>query len=491
MAREDRDRLFEKALAQHLRADAAAARVSMCVDAEMLAAYHERQLSAEEMTAIESHILSCLRCQEIVAQLEATRDLDKLPGAEGEAAVTRATPAVRNSDWIAKGSAAAAGSKPVAEIPTKGKVARFPVQRSSLLRWAAPAGAVAAGLLLWVGMRDFRAQRQPAEERTQVAGNRAEASRDSRNNHAVLQQPQLSAKEKTDSFGRTAQEEQNSPVLGSAPGGHAESRRYDALRDEAPSSKPAARALDGASADKKAAAPSAMPVPSPPESERQTGGGVSGESDAGKLRKKTENAERATGRSTLDSAQAVNGQTNQGQQDVAGGTPLPPKGPTQQAAGPPVQPSSQTVAVEAQAQSVQKDGDLAVMSRDVSNLALLSFLASAENGKNVWRFGERGFIVHSSDGGKTWKSQSAGVSVTLTSGSAPSKKICWIAGAAGTLLRTEDGGKHWQLVATPISADLGGVQATDAKHASIWDADRRLSYETFDSGATWRKIDKE
>ena len=55
MQGEDRDRRltrdFEKALAQHLRRDAAAAGDSACLDAGMLAAYQERQLSADEMIA--------------------------------------------------------------------------------------------------------------------------------------------------------------------------------------------------------------------------------------------------------------------------------------------------------------------------------------------------------------------------------------------------------------------------------------------------------
>ena len=38
MPAEDRDRLFEKALARHLRSDAAAADHSVCPDAERLAA---------------------------------------------------------------------------------------------------------------------------------------------------------------------------------------------------------------------------------------------------------------------------------------------------------------------------------------------------------------------------------------------------------------------------------------------------------------------
>src|SRR5258707_6643049 len=74
MSAEGRDQLFEKALARQLRAgkDAQAA---ACPDAETLAAYHERLLSVEELSAAKKHLVSCVRCQEILAQLEATQDL--------------------------------------------------------------------------------------------------------------------------------------------------------------------------------------------------------------------------------------------------------------------------------------------------------------------------------------------------------------------------------------------------------------------------------
>jgi photosystem II stability/assembly factor-like uncharacterized protein len=111
----------------------------------------------------------------------------------------------------------------------------------------------------------------------------------------------------------------------------------------------------------------------------------------------------------------------------------------------------------------------------------------ASNEKSIWRFGEHGAIAHSSDGGKTWTAQEVPVTATLTSGSAPAKNICWIAGAAGTLLRTTDGGKHWQLIIAPIAGDLGGVMASDAKHATIWDVPRQATYQTSNGGETWKK----
>jgi hypothetical protein len=71
MPREDREQNFDKALARRLRSSDAATG-NDCLDAETLAAYHERLLDPEEMAQRKQHIASCERCQEILAQLEAT-----------------------------------------------------------------------------------------------------------------------------------------------------------------------------------------------------------------------------------------------------------------------------------------------------------------------------------------------------------------------------------------------------------------------------------
>jgi hypothetical protein len=131
---------------------------------------------------------------------------------------------------------------------------------------------------------------------------------------------------------------------------------------------------------------------------------------------------------------------------------------------------------------------LGMKARNVPALKTSQFVTAAPDGKNMWRFGEHGEIAHSSDGGHTWELQATPLTATLTSGSAPSNKVCWIAGAVGTLLRTTDRGKHWQLVATPIATDLGGVQASDGKHATIWDLKMQMRYETSDGGVTWQPV---
>jgi hypothetical protein len=111
----------------------------------------------------------------------------------------------------------------------------------------------------------------------------------------------------------------------------------------------------------------------------------------------------------------------------------------------------------------------------------------APGGKYAWHVGEAGSVERSSDFGTTWQPQKSGVTADLTTGSTPSATVCWIVGKVGTVLRTTDGGKHWKQVSSPITEDLGGVRATDALHASIWDVSLRTSFETTDGGVSWKQ----
>ena len=107
--------------------------------------------------------------------------------------------------------------------------------------------------------------------------------------------------------------------------------------------------------------------------------------------------------------------------------------------------------------------------------------------KVFWKLQPAGTVQLTTDGGKKWKSLDTGANANLTAGFAPSSRVCWLAGRAGTLLLTTDRGAHWTRISTPITGDLGGVHAADAKHASIWDAAKHISYETSDGGATWEQ----
>ena len=110
----------------------------------------------------------------------------------------------------------------------------------------------------------------------------------------------------------------------------------------------------------------------------------------------------------------------------------------------------------------------------------------APGAKSSWRVGHAGMIEFSNDGGASWSRQISNVSVELTAGSAPSEKVCWIVGRAGTILLTTDAGAHWATIHSPLDEDLGGIRATDALHATIWNIANTKSFETSDGGATWK-----
>jgi len=147
------DPKFERALAQHLRGGSAQAN---CPDAETLAAYHERNLSLEEMAKWKQHISACEACQEALALVETTenqlaedwenREIPVLEEASIQAvhAGNIPTRSVKQAD----SAAPLAATTPV-EIWRR--------RRPALLRWAIPLGAVAAGVLVFIGIYEQRA----------------------------------------------------------------------------------------------------------------------------------------------------------------------------------------------------------------------------------------------------------------------------------------------------------------------------------------------
>jgi photosystem II stability/assembly factor-like uncharacterized protein len=124
------------------------------------------------------------------------------------------------------------------------------------------------------------------------------------------------------------------------------------------------------------------------------------------------------------------------------------------------------------------------VSRAITNPRLIS-----PPGSNlIWRVGRSGLIELSRDGGSSWSRQTSGVLADLLTGSAPSDQVCWVVGRAGSILLTTDGGAHWKLLSPPMPDDLGGVEASDALHARVWNSLNTKSFETSDGGVTWKRF---
>ncbi len=100
-----------------------------------------------------------------------------------------------------------------------------------------------------------------------------------------------------------------------------------------------------------------------------------------------------------------------------------------------------------------------------------------------WRFDTAGFVERSVDNGATWNGQEVDAEGGLLAGSAPSEKVCWIVGRGGGVYVTKDA-VNWVKVKPPEPVDLVDVSAKDASSAVVTAADGR-KFSTHDRGKKW------
>ena len=476
MAPDERDRRFDKALARHLRSAAPAGEAAglpavpasqggSCPDSETLAAYHERSLLPEELNSCKEHIVGCAKCQNILAQLEATDEIS-LQAAEREEIVAR------NVEAFPAAPAPGQSQRAAGAVPPK-KSRRALLLRGARWEWLAPAGAIAAGLLVWIALHENQPLALPSLKAVQVATNQAPpppppptpsvstaVTEVSPSAKAALKKPQSAADEFASANTRDAsgalksdgKREYLAQVSPSQPLADKEnSLRKDAERR---ASVDLLRAQEQLDRDAKTATNAIQ-----------------------------ENAE-AQLQTQAANVQSQN-QLNINSPKVPGPAPLGQMEAKKMkaASAAPAAPPSQPSAVGGVAPAYNSSASLEV-AREISNPRLIS-----PPGSNfIWRAGRSGLIELSKDGGSSWSRQTSGVLTDLLTGSAPSDKVCWIVGRVGAILLTTDGGAHWTLISSPLSEDLGGIHATDERHAAIWNARNTKNFETSDGGVTWKPV---
>jgi hypothetical protein len=488
MAPDERDRMFDKALARHLRSAAqpgeavgtpgvSASQSSACPDPETLAAYHERSLLPEQLNSLKEHIVGCANCQTVLAHLETTDEIP-LQAAEEAQVFAQSAPAP-----AAAVSSPGPATSPEARTRKSRRVLLF---RGPRWQWLAPAGAIAAGLLVWVALHENQRPPLPSlkESETKMAKNQAPppipsgAIREPQSSApskpvVILSRPQSRDDEKAIADGRaTSGVARQSQVPGGAAGG----KLTDSLAD-----KEFRERKDGqrdSSVDQLMAANrSDLDTKNLPEA----------------LRKKEEASAQAAKVQAqvveLQNSQIQNQNSNYVSPKVPGPAPLnqmdsSAKAKRAAAAPAPTAPPPQPPAEVVGGVASNANSSLSVEVASASNLRLIS-----PPGSNaVWLAGRRGLIEFSKDGGSSWSHQTSGVLADLLTGSAPSEQVCWIVGRIGAVLRTTDGGAHWKVIPTPLTEDLGGIRATDALHATIWNARATKSLETSDGGLTWKPV---
>jgi Photosynthesis system II assembly factor YCF48 len=486
MSHEDRERKFEQALARHLRSDAAGARneadaraavpaeaagAAECLDAATLAAFHEGMLSNLEMDAAKEHVAVCSRCQEVLMQLEATDEIPLQVDAENDLKMRE--PVLSTGAMYVD---YAARQTPDLTIEGQPKPTLKPPKDISrgrgfkAMRWAAPAGAIAAGLLVWIVARDNKVQTLSRSDNVQVA---QEQPRDERlaaprplptspAPEPITKNKELNERGKDDSGVKQPVEESGA--------------------QRAAKSSSSAAITDGVGAVISNASPRANTRQLPAKSRDY---------------------------SSLEAIENKPPQISSRQADVS----VTPSAPVAAAAPPapsgdpraqsPASEAAKTDAIQSanatQTVETHPNGDSQLLATQqvvaLNQLELSPSLKKvgfenakfilASNGTVQWRLLSAGRIEQSVDSGVTWVAQNSGVKVELLAGSAPSEAVCWIVGRSGTILRTTDGGGHWSKVVSPMRGDVAGVQAVDAMTATIFDAAKSARFVTRDGGATW------
>jgi hypothetical protein len=535
---EDREQRFEQALARHLR-EAAGARedagnvAGACPDAEVLAAFHERMLSSEEMNAVKEHVAACSQCQEILAHLETSDDV--VMEADQEIPMELRRSVLSNGGLYGDYASRQNPSLTVAAGPASTVSAPRSISSGrggKLLRWVAPAGAIAAGLLIWAVVRDKPHELAPVQN-IQVAQQRAEDER-----AAIPQPPKPQASLRSDradqlsrvedrklrpaqGFGTRSlpAEEQSQltdrvskdgPGADGAAGGTVAGRlateelaRADKyLREAKPAAAPKSVAKTGETVNAPPAAASAPAAPAPTADARQSGDKqtknlpttgrnevtLSPDADKGKKAPTRE-------RDTLSKEKLEPG--------VAGGAPAPtaPPGPMSESVT--VQSAAETSQKPAQKKDEDSKANTEVVTTAQAEVSASYARTSAAlkgkvvddskiivtpGGTALWRLQPAGIIERSVDRGLAWSRQDSGTTRGLLAGSAPSDVVCWIVGRRGLILRTTDGGGHWEKVTAPVAEDFSGIRATDALHATILDHGGRAKFVTSDGGVNWERV---
>jgi hypothetical protein len=503
MAREDRDRHFEKALARNLRSDRPDdAGTPACPDAELLAAYHDRSLSPDEMISWKEHIAGCPRCQQILAQLEVTDEISV--DAIQDEYQSHHVLGMKEPDLPVLAPAGVQASAPAA-LPTfdpaKSQDRRLKPRRAANWRWLAPAGAIAAGLLLWIGFHENSSQKfemaknQPATVAVPSAPPSSPAS-SAHPSETLAPNPAEPEQEPKQ------QEKSRSTLPALSQSGSAPAEKKSAGDENfraAPKQEPPAAPIDKRKADREQSAEKSLPLNgrNVQDLKALSAGRFDAQKDAGELGKQGGALGGTLSPASPPPTSGVAGAATNSQAPIAQAAAAPVAAKKEPPPLPPASESvevtnqNQTVVVQSESQEVALDG-VSPPGANADTLRLarnqLPVTITTPNQKVLWRIEAAGIAQRSTDAGSIWTLQKTGVVADLTAGSAPSEKICWIVGRAGTILRTTDGGAHWLQVRSPVTDDLSTVFAVDARQATVSTATNHKSYKTSDGGRTWTPL---
>jgi hypothetical protein len=433
---DQRDKIIARLAGQSLRAGTKVG--SACPDPELLAAYADHSLTADETRECEAHFAACPKCQKLIALLAVSanetpsqqqgelRDKSLVPSSSLEVAPRTGQSPAKQSHWVKHWLVPVLGAAAVLTLwlVLRPALTPPPTQTSEVARTAAPTAPSPNSPAASAPPQNEIAQAEipPAPATTATAPKQREAS------------PESDRETARDLDQLKPQAEKDNPRAQTAPQPSSQSPEQPA--DANPAS---------VSADIPAKAPAASAPPAAPVPKATAQSLITVTTEVPVL--ETERTARST-----DATSAAR-------------TAGPVAGQLGGAAGAPSSFNSQTVA-------------------GLAKEAAPGVTFAAGDGP-MWRVGPAGNIERSNDKGTTWQPQASSVKADLLAGTAASAEVAWVVGREGVILRTTDG-QTWQRVPPPnrLMVDWTNIQATDADHASIKSNDNR-SFRTEDGGHTW------
>jgi hypothetical protein len=474
MAPDERERNFDKALGRHLRSGAAAGKAapspassasqrSSCADSETLAAYHERSLLSDQMNSWKEHIVGCAHCQAILAQLEATDGIALQTLDEAQVLAAKESVPVPIARSI----------EPIPSVAAPKKSRRVLLLRGARWKWLAPAGAIAASLLVWIALHENQPLPLPKSAGVEMASRQVPATPTPPSSNGAPEAPATSHAVRTNPPSASGDLTASKTQALSEPRKPGE-RLYDRVQLTPP--KPSADKESGLRKDEeRSRTVDSLRAENQLDRDAKSIPGAKQENAEVQLQAQTQAANVQSQNQNVANAPAATGPAPMGQAHMEAKRL---KSATPSAA--PAPPPQATVGGAAG----YSDAATSELVSTISNPRLIAPPASGF----LWRAGRAGVIDFSRDAGSSWSRQTSGVLVDLFTGSAPSDNVCWIVGRLGTVLLTTDGGAHWKLLSSPTKDDIAGVQASDALHATIWNLRNTKSFATSDGGLSWRPV---
>jgi len=444
MSAADKQKEFDELLARHVRRAVPGEEGGACPDANLLAAYQEHALSAEEAAFCREHFTGCARCREILAALE---DSEGIP-AEEPARVAAPAPGRREE---------------------KKKTGRP-------LWWMAPAGALAAAMMLWMVTREEKEAVKTGTTDVQVAENRPQAPPPER---AAAPAPAAPAEQRA-------------------------AERLDVTRG------PAKAQTGEKSLDKDAGVVGFISgnVAEPPVLQKDAL--VAAKKKAGGLEKRAagELSDKGDAFADASAVRSRNEEKGVTKEEAAPGAAGGALGmvssmPAPAAAAPVAKQQEKFAVADAENKIQLKEeaaaGAVALQREKVARddvgqrtnaleqkMLPAVVVIAAPGGRVQWRAGALGRIERSMDGGQSWELQASGVRAELLAGAAPGGEVCWVVGRQGTILLTTDG-RNWRKISAPAAVDFVGISASDARKATVWGARAGERYSTADGGGHWTR----